>query len=254
MPLKALRPMFLALLLLASASCERQDVDAAVQHARSKIDLGAHKEAVSLLDGLLAVHRTRDDAYNLRGVARLELEAYAEALSDFDKAISLNPSDYRYFYNRGNAKRRMNQSEAAVADYTQALGLDSTQYQVWFNRALANTALGQAPAAFADFEGALRNGGGEQAEVHFYLGKLCLQTERFESAVEALQTSVAIQPEAPEAYYLLALAQLGAGMPKQQACQYASRALEMGYEAAQGVLAQYCQELGQGPSEEAGEE
>lgn len=222
-------------------SCQKEDTEGTIQEARTKMQTGAFKEAVSLLNGVIKADDSNAEALNMRGVAKVNMKEFAEAIADFDKAIASDNANYKYYYNRGNVKRSINKPNDAIADYTTALGLDSTQHQVWLNRALCYTATDKLLKALGDFSSAMRNGGQSDPITNFYYGKLFMTLESYKSAVEAFETCVSIDNEHAEGHYMLGLAQLGADMPKAEACQHLDMAVTLGYEEAHHAIEKYCQ-------------
>ena len=229
--------------LLSLSSCSgSQSEDEPLVQAREKMENSSFKEAVSLLDALLAENPRNAKALNMRGVAYFELESYGKALSDFNAAIEQDDQDYAFFYNRGNVKRNLKQPRAAVEDYTKALAIDSAHYEVWLNRALAYVGSGLPEKAAEDFRSAANKGGAKDPQVFFYMGRLMIGMGDFQEGLEAAKKCISLNKNHAAGHYMMALALLGVGAPEEEACSYAQASFNMGYKPAQAFIAQYCNE------------
>ena len=146
-----------------------QAVDAGAVHskiaaAEMHTARGRYRDAVTVLERVVAEQEGPDQAYRLLAQAYLRLDAPLEAIRCSQKAVDVNPYSWR------------NHHALAVTYYSvQRL----REAETAFRRALTLN-----PEAY----GAVNN-----------LGAICLRTGRFEEAISFLETSLRLMP-APETY------------------------------------------------------
>ncbi len=228
------------LLALVAAACGPAQ-DSYLEEARTKLDEGRYREALSLLDESLKHRPGQHAALNARGAAYFGLGENTKALADFDRALALHPDDYRYHYNRGNAHRALGKNTEAEQDYTEALARDSSHYEVWLNRALTRTAA-KPLEALQDFNEAMRLSGGKDKALFLYRGKALLLLEMFEEGKNDLAHYIELDPGLAEAYYHLAAAFFGLeGRESPEACSLLAKAVELGSAPALEMQERFCQ-------------
>ncbi len=113
---------------------------------------GNYKQAISLLDQLIA--RCPDSAidYNNRGLMYLKIGNYQRALSDFNQAIAVNPHLDRAYNNRGNCYAKQGKLSKALENYEQALDINPYNQKVWINHGITLRELGNYELAIETLE------------------------------------------------------------------------------------------------------
>ncbi len=102
--------------------------------ARGDFKLQRYKDAIGLLDQVVALDPSAARAYVLRGDSKDELGDNRAALADYDAAIALAP-DYAYAYStRCDTKRELDDLRGALGDCNKAIALDATDAQTFENK------------------------------------------------------------------------------------------------------------------------
>ena len=113
---------------------------------------GNYKQAISLLNQLIA--RCPDSAidYNNRGLMYLKIGNYQRAMSDFNRAIAVNPRLDRAYNNRGNCYAQQGKLGKALENYEQALDINPCNQKVWINHGITLRELGNYELAIETLE------------------------------------------------------------------------------------------------------
>lgn len=128
---------------------------AALRASRS----GRNKEAIRLLDSLVALYPGSASVYSNRGLARSATGDTAGALNDLAEAIRLDSGIAAAYINRGNIRSRRGQMSEALSDLNKAVEYSSDKGEstaALVNRGVALRGLRRIPEAVADYEAAAR--------------------------------------------------------------------------------------------------
>ena len=98
-----------------------QEARFALEHARTRVNLGQHAEAFGELESLAVRSPRNPEVFNLKGLALKNLKRAGEALSAFDVAVALQPDYAEALSNRGNLRLQMRQFSRAIEDLNAAL-------------------------------------------------------------------------------------------------------------------------------------
>ncbi len=124
----------------------------------------------------------RADGWAMRGESAFWTADYQRALPDLQRAVELDPELTWVWELLGACHYMLGDYEAAIAAYEQGVTVDPSDMALYFHRALARMALGDWAAAQEDLERVLLLEPGD-GPAHYALGRLYVQTDRFEQAV-----------------------------------------------------------------------
>ncbi len=228
-----------ALILISNILYSCSDKQELLLEAKRKIRERKFEEAISILEQLDDEH---PEVLNALGVAYLELEQNGKALDYLARAIAAAPQDYRPYYNRGNVYRKLNRPMEAIEEYSKALSLNNFQYEIYLNRALVYASIGQFEAAAADFEASANLDKGKDRNVYYYMGLNYLSMKQPHLAIEPFAVCCRIDSTFADAFYQLAISQIGSGLiDKQIACANLKKASHLGHPRAESLLSGICQ-------------
>lgn len=125
---------------LGSALYKRGEMDGAIRHFRSAIDLNPRYP----------------DAHNNLGVLLSQRGSYGEAYEQFREAIRLNPQNARAYNNFGNALQQSGETEEAIRNYQRALKLQPGYWAAHNNLGAALCRAGRKAEAIEQFREALK--------------------------------------------------------------------------------------------------
>ena len=184
------------------------------------IDEAEARRRIERLDAAIRINGSVADYYLSRAILYGWLQLYNQALADYDKAIALDPGNEIAYFSRGNDRFNYLESqpdstplkstspivtfEIVNRDYARAIQLDSDFTYAWYNRA-------NLKAAMNDYTGAVKD----------------------------LGVALACDSTLPEAYYNTGLL-LFLLKDILQACEYASKAGELGILESYIVIKRYC--------------
>lgn len=145
-------------------------------------------------------------AYRYRCATDLMLDDPSTAIADCSHAIRATPEVTSAHLHRGLARYRLAQYAAAIADFSTYLQQHPQSGTAHYNRGLAYVELGQVSWAIADYHQALHYAdaaleGGDRADIYNDLGVAYLLSARPEQARTALETAIALNDDAPRAYF-----------------------------------------------------
>ncbi len=166
---------------------------------------GRYKDVISLLNGQRATYS--GSAPFLITLAQSEYDAamYDPARADVQAANALDGKIYAAHYLLGNLLLKTGQPEAAVDEYRAAMQLSPGQPRTYYYLALSLRAMHKD----ADEEQVLRQAialDNSYALAHCELGRILLNGNRVNDAVEQLTAAVADNASSEQAYYLLSRA------------------------------------------------
>ena len=166
---------------------------------------GRYKDVISLLNGQRAAYSS--SAPFLVTLAQSEYDAamYDPARADVQAANLLDGKIYAAHYLLGNLLLKTGQPEAAADEYRAAMQLSPAQPRTYYYLALSLRAMHKD----ADEEQILRQAialDSSYALAHCELGRILLNDNRVNDAVEQLTAAVADNASSEQAYYLLSRA------------------------------------------------
>ena len=132
------------------------------------------------------------------------------ALACYRVAGELAPDEFRWAYLAGFVNQRAHGLDEAVAAYRRALSLRPEDPVAQLRLAQVYLERNQPQAAEPLFKAALAHEGLEAAAAHG-LGKAALSQRQYQMAVDWLERSLDLQPEASRLHYPLAMAYRGLG-------------------------------------------
>ena len=163
--------------------------------------IGNYKNAIS--DFSKAIELTDYyKAYVGRGNSYLMLKDYSKAFSDAEKANSLNKNNPRTLFLLANCYDDLNQFEKAILYYNEAIDLNTENPSYYLRRAIV-------------------------------YGKM----QQFQLCLKDLDICTELDKNYAEAYYWKGVVKVNL---KQNPCSDLKRAVDLGFEAAQQPLANYC--------------
>ena len=156
----------------------------------------------------------RAEAHGDFGRLALAYELHDMAAPAFGNAARLTPEDHRWPYYRGVLARAAGDLDAAAEDFRRALALvprDHADEGVAIFLRLGDVELARggdeaAKTAYAAALAALPETAPSAAAAHYGLARLAARAGEAEAAVEHFERTLALQPEASQARYPLALA------------------------------------------------
>jgi tetratricopeptide (TPR) repeat protein len=129
--------MVLAALALLVAPAPVRAAEGELQRALVLIKAEQFKEALPLLDGVIAANPNRAAAYLLRGIVRFELKQWDPALADYEAALRLVPNNAEALYRRGYWWATDGNDRKALADYDRAIRIEPGNARYLYARATA---------------------------------------------------------------------------------------------------------------------
>ncbi len=179
-------------------------------------------------------------AYNGRGVYYLnKTKETDKALADFDKAIACDSNHVRAIYNRGLILMNKNRNQEALRDYDRAINLNPKYVEAYVNRGNILRDQGQNDAAMTDYNTAIQLSP-EFSKSYFNRGSLLLNMKRFDEAIADCNTAISLDRNYAKAYYNKGVALFNLTR-KDEACQEFKTSLNLGYQAADKTIKDYCQ-------------
>ena len=146
----------------------------------------------------------------LLGEALLRSQDLPGALAEFEQAVALDPALGRAHFSAGFAYKELGDAEKARRALETARRLEPQNPLVLFHLAdLASHDEDPTPALRL-LERALA-AKPDYAEAYVKVGQIHVRSKRFRQAVGALMEAVRLEPELPQAHYLLSRAYLGLG-------------------------------------------
>ena len=146
----------------------------------------------------------------LLGEALLRSQDLPGALAEFEQAVALDPALGRAHFSAGFAYKELGDAEKARRALETARRLEPQNPLVLFHLAdLASHDEDPTPALRL-LERALA-ANPDYAEAYVKVGQIHVRSKRFRQAVGALMEAVRLEPELPQAHYLLSRAYLGLG-------------------------------------------
>jgi len=184
-----------------------------------------YKEALRYYTEALKIDSCYTDALNNAGIVQYENGNYSDAVLNYDAAISCDPGFWDAYLNRANAYYELNELYRALDDleYLQKKIPDSAS--VYFGLGLVQAKRRDYDKAITAFDQALVLDSGN-AEILVNRGTVYYYQNKYEEALQNLNTAIAIDPKEANAYNALALLKSELGS-NQEAMELIEKALSI---------------------------
>lgn len=166
------------------------------------IKLKCWKEAIAAYTKFIQLNDQFCWAYLNLGEALYQLNSWEEAVKAYQKAIKLDPKICWFYLGLGDAFMKLQREKDALQAYSQAIQLNPTID--WFYHKLADAFLlqNQPEKAIEAYQNAIN-----LKPLSWYytgIGKIYIQQEKLNLALECLIKALQIKPDSFEAYYCIA--------------------------------------------------
>lgn len=131
----------------------------------------------------------------------LDVKDFSNALEYTNKIISIDSTSFRGYYSRGCVYQGMNSDSLATGDYSKALVLNSEYADAFYNRALIYEKQGKTDLALADFDQVARLKPSYIVDVYNSRGKIYLEKESYDKALEEYNKVITIDTVDAKVYY-----------------------------------------------------
>ncbi len=171
-------------------------------------------------------------SYAVKGKAEIAAKQFAEALKNFDIALSYCYDSASYYACKGIAFDELGNSDSALSEYTFAIHIDSNSYLGYYRRALTYEKVQKYDSAFKDLTRVLVLNP-KFAEAYIHHASDCENLNMPDAALYDYQQIIRLKPNEGVAWYKIGVNRKGNGL---EACSYFEKALELGYDDAQGYV------------------
>lgn len=185
-------------------------VDALANLGGALQQLRRYDEALAALDGALALAPQHAGALCNRGIVLLLQARHEESLAAFEAALKIDPKHPIAWHRLGQLLVRMRQSEAALHCLDRAAALAPASAAVAFDRAAALAYLGRAEEVLEASDRLLAQDPA-MAGLHINRGYAQLMLGRFDEARGSLAAALQLEPQQPNANFMLGLVDLVQG-------------------------------------------
>ena len=161
-----MRSLIVALILVHTAGCSRDDDRPLIEDKEAFVDLSVDQQSsligadprlderiAELTEEIEAAPSSR--AHSGRGAAYVLKGNYELAMTDFDAAITLDSGNAHAHYNRGVLNSQLLKHKMAIEDYTSAINADTQYSLAYANRGMAHLELENHATAIADLRKAI---------------------------------------------------------------------------------------------------
>jgi tetratricopeptide (TPR) repeat protein len=155
--------------------------------------MGRAQEALADYDAVIAEDPNYAEYHFDRGNLLRKLGRDDEAMLAYERAMLLSPPFTEVYYNRADVLLARGDTEAGLADLDYVLELDPEFVDALVNRAGWRADLGQPALALADVTAGLAVAP-ENPHLNCILGQLHAAAGKYEDAIEAYDTALAIDP------------------------------------------------------------
>jgi tetratricopeptide (TPR) repeat protein len=171
---------------------------------------GRFKDVVALLGGKRDTYAGSPAFLITLAESEYDSILYDAARSDLQRAIALDPNSYQAHFLLANALFKLGNVDQAIGEYRLAIELSPDQPRTYYQLALALQAKQDQAGAEDELAKALSIDG-HYAPALIETGRLLISQNRFSDAVTQLNLAIKDNPNAEQAYFLLAKAysQLG---------------------------------------------
>jgi tetratricopeptide (TPR) repeat protein len=165
--------------------------------------LGRHEEAVTAFDQALAVNAANPGAWCNRGDSLAALGRHAEAVESFQRALALAPNLMEAHFNLANALHKLRRNEEAVPHYRRALELRPGFADGYVNLGSALLPLKRWDEVLAACEQAAKLGA-VSAQLHFNFGSALFELARYDESLGHFEKVLVLEPDHPLALHFKA--------------------------------------------------
>ncbi|HOP03355.1 MAG TPA: tetratricopeptide repeat protein [Tenuifilaceae bacterium] len=155
MKLKIINKTLLATLILVivtNVTCFGQlNKSFFINKGRYLVNNESYTEAISVLNQVIRVDSTLDEAWFLRGVAKYYLNDFQGARNDLNKTLSRNPLLSNAYLYRAIVNSKLSRHSQAITDLDMAIDLRPNFAIAYFNRGISHILLNEHEKAIADF-------------------------------------------------------------------------------------------------------
>jgi Flp pilus assembly protein TadD len=137
------------------------------------------------------------DSYNYMVQSLMKLNRTDDAIKACKQAIQLDPTNDSYHSYLGNIYLNVNRYDDAAAEYNQAVRLNPSSEVNWYSLGQADIQTGNYTGAEQAFK---KISGQNPLDAAFGLGQTYHRMGRYDDAVSALQSAIAINPKLGYAY------------------------------------------------------
>jgi len=177
-------------------------------------------------------------ALSYRGMAKYYNKDYISSMTDFSKVIDLDPTNINAYSFRGTVKDELKDYNGALNDMTKAIELAPNNSMVYNNRGWAKFELKKYNEALIDVNKAIElddknaTAYDSRAEIKFNLND-------YKGCIEDCDKALSLNSQISNAYFIKGRATYRLGN-KEKACEYWSKAGEIGKADAFEYIAKYC--------------
>ena len=215
-----------------------------------KDNLGDHAGAIADYDRAIERNAKFAEPHHGRGQANLALKNYADAITDYDRAIALcadRGSDLaaKACYNMGLSKTYMGDHEKAIPDFTRFIALAPDDPDGYYQRGGCRLYRADWDGVIADFSKAMSLNPDLSVNCYSIIGIAKGWKQDYHGALEAYESSLALDPDFAPTYYNRGITEASQGNPD-SAINNFDRALELDRKHAGPYLQRGCVKASQG--------
>ncbi|HTF04381.1 MAG TPA: tetratricopeptide repeat protein [Bacteroidia bacterium] len=178
------------------------------------------------------------EGYFNQGVALFNMRNHEAAVAAFRKSMELKPDNAEASFNIGVVYGTIKNYKEAIANYTEAIKINDRHAKAYKNRAEIAVELNDYSNALFDYANVIRINPYD-ADAYVSRGTIYAKLKDKEKAMLDFNQAIAIQPGNPKGHFQkgMLLADMG---QQAEACASFNAALQLGFEGAAPIMAQYC--------------
>lgn len=198
-----------------------------------------NKEALKILNREIRKHKKDAYLYNLRSIVKSNLGDFKGSLKDLNKATKINPEFAEAYYNKGVVYNDdLRNYKRAIYEYSSAIQIAPEKFYYYANRGLSYYIIHKYDEGLSDLNKAINLYSVESLPedmtsvpnssfLYFTRGRILMEMNRFEDALDDCKTAINIDQMYHPAYYLKGSIYLKM-KDKENACKNFRIAIEMG--------------------------
>jgi len=177
-------------------------------------------------------------AYGLRGWCKYYTEDFIGAIQDFNNLIELNPDLPYGYFSRALAKSELNDYYGAISDYKKTIELKPNNSMAYNNMGWTKFRQKKYSEALIDVNKAIELDN-KNATAYDSRAEIKFNMKDYEGCINDARMAIELDSKMSNSYFLQgrALYRLG---NKQKACEYWSKAGELGKAEAYEYISKYC--------------
>ncbi len=153
--------LFTAVIFTFSAFSQKEEAQAFLKKAQTKIDIGDYAAAITELNKAVEKDPANLNIYLKRAFCYGATTNFQGAVDDYSKVIELKPDLESAYVSRGSAKNKLKKYTEAVMDFDKALQLKPDDFDAYNNRGWAKKGMGDDDGACKDWRYSKKKGNGE---------------------------------------------------------------------------------------------